>query len=72
MHVRLLTTPRHAYGAAWPAVGDTMEVPDGLAAYMIERGEAEAVKAEKPPAPEAAVVAPTERAVKPKPHGRKG
>jgi hypothetical protein len=51
-------------------VGVPFECDAGLAAYMIEHGEAEL--APEPTAPEAAVVAPKERAVKPKPRARKG
>ena len=54
----------------WPPVGDVVEVPETLAAYMLEHGEAEVVREVR--VPEAAVVIPTERAVKPAAHGRKG
>jgi hypothetical protein len=40
MIVRLLKTPEHRYGSGWPPVGETMEVPEGLGAYMVANGEA--------------------------------
>jgi hypothetical protein len=67
MRIRLLTTPAHRYGAGWPPVGETMEVPEGLGAYMIANGEAAAVleTAEVSPPENAAV-----RTSKPAPRKR--
>ena len=45
MLVRLLKAPAHFYRGPWPAVGETVEVPDGLGAYMIEHGEVTVIEA---------------------------
>ena len=74
--VRILKTPDHTWGAApWVPVGETMDIyNEGLVAYMVDRGEAEVVPEPKvvPKPPEAAVVEPQERAVKPPARARKG
>ena len=70
MIVRILKTPRTKWGGApWVPPGEIMDVwNDRLARELIERGEAEEVV---PQAPEAAVAAPAERAVKPRARKRK-
>lgn len=63
MRVRLLTAPLHYWGSsAWPPVGSVLDVPRSLGEHMVAHGEA----VEEPaPAPEAAAIEPSERAVRP-------
>ena len=70
MVLRLLKTPHMVWsGHDWPAVGALFGCDnERVAAELIARGEAEVVEI---PAPEAAVVEPAERAVKPKSRARK-